>query len=189
VPIPLGLALWAFIVNVSAPGSLAPIATYIPVLNPVDLSIALAAFAVVTWIRSKEIRDPQDVLLKGIAVLGFLWLNAIALRTIHYWADVPYRLAPILESVLVQATLSILWASSAFALMLWARRSMERKFWIAGAALLVLVVGKLFLVDLANTGTVARIVSFLGVGAMLLLIGYVVPVPPGTKESDGKEPG
>ena len=62
---------------------------------------------------------------------------------------------------------------------------MERKFWLAGAALLAVVVGKLFLVDLANTGTVARIVSFLGVGVILLIIGYVAPVPPGVKEARG----
>jgi uncharacterized membrane protein len=47
-----------------------------------------------------------------------------------------------------------------------------------------MVVGKLFLVDLSNTGTVARIVSFVGVGVMLLVIGYAAPVPPGAKEAD-----
>jgi len=37
---------------------------------------------------------------------------------------------------------------------------------------------KLFVVDLSGTGTVARIVSFVGVGVLLLIIGYFVPVPP-----------
>jgi uncharacterized membrane protein len=41
-------------------------------------------------------------------------------------------------------------------------------------------------VDLAGSGTVARIVSFLGVGALLLVIGYVAPVPPGAREDDAK---
>jgi uncharacterized membrane protein len=36
----------------------------------------------------------------------------------------------------------------------------------------------LFVVDLGSTGTVARIVSFLGVGVMLLVVGYFSPVPP-----------
>lgn len=52
------------------------------------------------------------------------------------------------------------------------------------AALLAVVVVKLFLVHLANTGTIARIVSFLGVGVMLLVIGYVAPVPPGARETE-----
>jgi uncharacterized membrane protein len=36
----------------------------------------------------------------------------------------------------------------------------------------------LFLVDLSRTGTVLRIVSFLGVGALMLVIGYLSPIPP-----------
>jgi uncharacterized membrane protein len=59
---------------------------------------------------------------------------------------------------------------------------MDRKPWFVGAALLAVVVGKLFLLDLANSGTVARIVSFLGVGILLMIIGYVAPVPPGDAE-------
>jgi uncharacterized membrane protein len=41
---------------------------------------------------------------------------------------------------------------------------------------------KLFLVDLGQAGGVERIVSFIGVGLLLLLIGYLAPVPPRTSE-------
>jgi uncharacterized membrane protein len=37
---------------------------------------------------------------------------------------------------------------------------------------------KLFLVDLSHIQTVARIISFLVVGLLLLLIGWISPVPP-----------
>ena len=57
-----------------------------------------------------------------------------------------------------------------------------RNFWLAGGALLVIVVAKLFLEDLANTGSLERIVSFLGVGAVLILIGYFSPIPPKAAE-------
>jgi len=40
---------------------------------------------------------------------------------------------------------------------------MDRSVWITGAALLAVVWGSSSSLDLANTGTVARIVSFLGV--------------------------
>jgi uncharacterized membrane protein len=43
------------------------------------------------------------------------------------------------------------------------------------------VVVKLFLVDLGNTDTLARVVSFLGVGLLLLVVGYFAPVPPRTE--------
>ena len=50
--------------------------------------------------------------------------------------------------------------------------------WIIGSALMAVVVGKLFLVDLASTGTIARIVSFISVGVLLLVVGWLAPVPP-----------
>jgi uncharacterized membrane protein len=34
------------------------------------------------------------------------------------------------------------------------------------------------LVDLANSATVARIVSFISVGLIMMLVGYLAPVPP-----------
>ena len=40
------------------------------------------------------------------------------------------------------------------------------------------VVAKLFLIDLSNIGGIERIVSFIGVGILMLVIGYVAPLPP-----------
>jgi uncharacterized membrane protein len=48
---------------------------------------------------------------------------------------------------------------------------------MAGAALLAVVVLKLLLVDLSGSGSVTRIVSFIGVGVLMLVIGYVAPLP------------
>ncbi len=39
-------------------------------------------------------------------------------------------------------------------------------------------VAKLFLVDLSTLSTGAKIVTFLVVGALLLVVGYLSPVPP-----------
>jgi len=57
-------------------------------------------------------------------------------------------------------------------------RQQRRGVWIGGAALMAAVVIKLFLVELGNTGTVTRVVSFLGVGLLLLIVGYFAPAPP-----------
>ncbi|MEM6934930.1 MAG: DUF2339 domain-containing protein, partial [Pseudomonadota bacterium] len=54
----------------------------------------------------------------------------------------------------------------------------KRWTWLIGTGLMALVVLKLFVVDLGNTGTVARIVSFLAVGGLLLVVGYLAPAPP-----------
>jgi uncharacterized membrane protein len=40
-----------------------------------------------------------------------------------------------------------------------------------------LTVAKLLFVDLSGAGTVGRIVAFLGVGLLMLLVGWVAPLP------------
>jgi uncharacterized membrane protein len=57
-------------------------------------------------------------------------------------------------------------------------RTPHRSVWLAGSVLMGIVVVKLVLVDLGNTDTLARVVSFLGVGVLLLVVGYFAPVPP-----------
>jgi uncharacterized membrane protein len=37
---------------------------------------------------------------------------------------------------------------------------------------------KLFIIDLSDLGTVPTIISFLSVGILMLVIGYITPVPP-----------
>jgi uncharacterized membrane protein len=44
----------------------------------------------------------------------------------------------------------------------------------------------LFFIDLSNVGGVERIVSFMGVGLLMLVIGYVSPVPPRAVQEEGK---
>jgi uncharacterized membrane protein len=78
----------------------------------------------------------------------------------------------------VQAVLALLWTASALVLMTYASRTRVRQAWIAGAFLLAVVIIKLFVNDIAQAGNVTRIVTFLGVGALLLAIGYFAPVPP-----------
>ena len=62
--------------------------------------------------------------------------------------------------------------------MLHGHRSNERHVWFVGAGLIAVVVVKLFLVELGDSGGIARIVSFIVVGILLLLVGYFAPIPP-----------
>ena len=48
------------------------------------------------------------------------------------------------------------------------------------AGLLGLVVAKLLLVDMSNRGGAERIVAFIGVGVLMLAVGYFAPLPPKT---------
>jgi uncharacterized membrane protein len=50
--------------------------------------------------------------------------------------------------------------------------------WLVGVGLMIVVIAKLFLVDLSSIGTVERIISFMVVGGLLLATGYWAPLPP-----------
>ena len=56
---------------------------------------------------------------------------------------------------------------------------------MSGAILLGIVVAKLFLVDLSNIGGLERVISFVGVGLLMLAIGYLAPFPVETGNESG----
>jgi len=53
---------------------------------------------------------------------------------------------------------------------------------LSGMGLLLVVIAKLFVVELSNSATIERIISFVSVGLMMLVIGYFTSIPP-KKES------
>ncbi|MEZ4456648.1 MAG: DUF2339 domain-containing protein [Gemmatimonadales bacterium] len=108
---------------------------------------------------------------------AFVWLNAILLRAFHHYGGVGYRPDAWAGSFPVQTGITLLWTVTALVVMWLAARRAARLPWMGGAALLAGVVVKLILVDLSGSGTVPRIVSFLGVGVLMLIIGYVAPLP------------
>jgi uncharacterized membrane protein len=117
-------------------------------------------------------------LLPTVAATGFLWLNVAAARAVHALAGVGYSTYWLHRSAVFQGTISVLWGVTALAVMVAATRRGVRVAWMCGAALLAALVLKLFLVDLGDRGTVARIVSFIAAGGLMVLIGYLSPAPP-----------
>ncbi|MFT5175840.1 MAG: putative membrane protein, partial [Gammaproteobacteria bacterium] len=180
LPVLFTLAIGVLWLSVRAPGAAWPI-PYMPLLNPVDLlSVAALAVMLMWWRACEEINGAG--LQAGMAIAGlvlsFVWLNAALLRSLYFWAGVPYELSVQMNSTSVQASLSVLWASTALLAMLAGSRASERAVWMSGVSLMAVVVAKLLLVDLASSGTIARIVSFIGVGLLMMLVGYLAPVPP-----------
>jgi uncharacterized membrane protein len=153
---------------------------YLPLLNPVDLSTAFAAALVVTHCRvaAPDMAGAARTRLRwlgGLAAFG--WFNLVLLRTAAHVLDLPYDASALFDSRAVQAMLSLVWSLSALVLMRFAVRRALRAAWLVGAAILLLVVAKLFLVDLDGSGSMERIVSFVGVGLLMLAIGYLAPFP------------
>lgn len=180
----LGLMLlWTLGVNLLADGSMQPLG-YLPLLNPVDIGHALVALYALRLAHALHQRGERlgRQWTTAFAAAAFVWINSLLVRTLHHWAGMPTWTHGALGSSLVQTGLTILWTLIALVTMLYATRraapAMARVVWGAGAALLGLVVAKLLLVDMAGVGTLYRIVSFIGVGLLMLVIGYVSPLPP-----------
>jgi uncharacterized membrane protein len=183
-PLTVYLCGWIVVTNALSDGTAQPL-PYVPVINPLDLAHVAAWLTAVSWIRAMRRLDLADyaadnpLLTYGaIGAVAFVALNGMLLRALHHFADVPYRLHAMLSSMLVQSALSIFWTALALCAMVIASRMRVRSLWLAGAGLMAVVVAKLFLIDLFNIGGIARIVSFIGVAVLMLVIGYVSPVPP-----------
>ena len=177
----LGAALW---VNQTNPGDSAPL-PFVPFLNPLDL--LLAGVIVVLWQWSRRLQSwlaaAQAEAIEPLRQWGVwllsLWLfNLAVARTLHHVTGVSFSFPALYNSALVQTTYALVWSLLAFALMYIAHHRQWRHVWSIGATLLGLTIVKLFLVDLVHTGTLARIVSFLGVGLLTITIAYFWPVPP-----------
>ncbi|KVH07807.1 MULTISPECIES: DUF2339 domain-containing protein [Burkholderia] len=189
--LPLIVVMWAwtFYANFTQDGGSW---ARVPLFNPLDLVLAVVYALAASWfVRARKLGWSfgryRVELLGAAGATGFLWLNAILLRTLHHWAGVPYEFRAMAESTLVQASVSVYWTVCALAIAIWATRRGLRPLWFVGAALLALTVVKLFLFDLSHVTGIERIVSFIGIGVLLLLIGYFSPLPPkAAAQQDGR---
>jgi uncharacterized membrane protein len=176
------LVVATLLVNVESAGVAAPL-PYVPLVNPLELASVLVLLVLVVWLG---IQPQYDTRLIGMGTYraglaaSFAWflVTMAVARAVHHSAGVPYDFDSLAASTTLQSALSIVWGAAGLGGMLVGARSGRRLVWLAGAGLMTVVVAKLFLVDLGSTGTLARVVSFLGVGLLLLVVGYFAPVPP-----------
>ena len=186
-------AFWLLGTNLYSDGNSGNL-IYMPLLNPLDIASVLILLCVRLWWR--ELDDEvslrqffgRSILPQAtFAALAFIWLNAALIRALHYSMGTPLSLDGIMHSVTVQAALSIFWGLLGFGAMIWSTRRSQREVWMAGAALMAVVVIKLFIIDTSGSGTLARIVAFLSVGALLLITGYLSPLPPHRAEAESTQ--
>lgn len=111
----------------------------------------------------------------GAAIAAYVWSNLILLRSAALCRHrLPFRCA---RRVAVRASHAVPGLererAGAHALL----RTPGHAAQLGGAIVLGIEVLKLFLVDLASGGGIARVVSCFGVGLLLLLVGYFAPYP------------
>jgi uncharacterized membrane protein len=161
---------------------------WVPVLNPLDcITFSFVALWVLLsqnlWVGALR----RKILSISLGMFTLAWTLITVARSFHHFGDLPYRQSVIWDSFGFQAGLSIVWTALALAVMIIASKKHVRTAWIAGAVLLGVVLFKLFTVDLSGGGSAARIISFMGVGLLIVIVGYFSPLPPVLKEKEGNE--
>jgi uncharacterized membrane protein len=183
VPVMGALLLWFWQANFHSTGAADPL-PYVPLINPLELALLLVLLTCWHWSRRRlpELGiEPQRVtrltnIVAGASLLAFASL--VVCRATHHWDGVAFTAYALTHSMNVQAGWSLVWSLFGLALMIGGNRSGVRARWMAGALLMTVVVIKLFFVELDGHGSFARIVSFIGVGILLLIVGYFSPLPP-----------
>ncbi|MCL2657592.1 MAG: DUF2339 domain-containing protein [Betaproteobacteria bacterium] len=175
----LPLIIWALLTGNLFDGQL-PGWHYLPLINPLEEAAAFALLMLCAW-RLKTVRiypawrRPSAL---ALAALSAWWLNGALVRALAFYGDIPWYFEALWDSRLIQTTLAIVWTCAALFIMALAQRRTSRPIWIGGASVLGVVIVKLFLVDSARGGGLARAVAFIGVAMLVFVIGYVAPLPP-----------
>lgn len=159
---------------------------YLPLLNLPDLFTVAAGIAIGAWWwrepRVAPYSSSTKAFIISVLLIAFIWINTVWLKTAVHWLGESRYLHHQFASQQVQTGLSILWSLLGLGAMYIGTRRGFRILWFGGVTLMAVVVLKLFAIDLSSSGSIARIVSFIGVGGLLLVVGYIAPIPPGGVE-------
>ena len=153
---------------------------YVPLVNLLEEAAAFALL-MLCLARRRLIDLHAEARLPATIVIGALaawWFNGALIRALSHYGDIAWNFDALWDSRLVQTTLALVWTLAAMAIMVLGKRDARRPVWILGASVLGIVVLKLFLVDSARGGGLARAIAFIGVAILMLLIGYIAPLPP-----------
>ncbi|MEO0559205.1 MAG: DUF2339 domain-containing protein [Bacteroidota bacterium] len=170
------LAIWILAIA-SVPGGADPL-PYLPVLNPLGLA-SLAGLGSLVVFAAWLARPTLKAAIWGLAgIFGFIGLTLEVARSVHQLDSVAFDIDPLFNSATFQAALAISWTVLSLVLTIVAVRQESRPMWFFGAAVLALVVLKLFFVDLSRADSLVRIAAFFAVGLLGLWIAYKAPLPP-----------
>ena len=190
-PTLIALAVVVFFAAAVSDGDPTPM-LFLPLANPLGVLAGTLLAALLAWrTRAEQQWDhPFQSLVDArwsptLLVLGVILATAETARAVHHWLDVGWDLESLWDSAALQTSLSILWAVIGLSGMVVGVRLARRAVWSVGASWMAVVVAKLFLVDLRNLTALGRVVSFIVVGVLLLIVGYLAPVPPAAPDETG----
>ena len=169
-----GLALAAAVIVqalVANPAAIPADVGQLPIVNGLLIAYAapaVLAFVAVRWLDRPGDRDARVIVEVAAAVLAFVY---VSLEVRHFFDPGFARGWQWAEGIELYAY-SFVWLLFGVALLaagFWREAPALRR---AGMALVCIVVAKVFLIDMAGLKGLLRVLSFLGLGAALLGLGY-----------------
>ena len=167
--------IWSLSANFSLDGQL--VGVYLPLLNPLDLTL-ISILLYQSYVALKVDSNYRTIVLVICGLGAFVTVSSMLVRGFASVWGTPTWEQGAWSVSMVQTGLTILWTVIAMVLMFLANKEAIRLVWFAGIALLTIVVAKLLLIDMSNTSAVLRVVSLIGAGLLMLVIGYLAPLPP-----------
>ncbi|HZM19185.1 MAG TPA: DUF2339 domain-containing protein [Gaiellaceae bacterium] len=159
------------ILTIEAP----PDSLYRGVDDLTDAVIALAAFATAALVSARFVPEKVSVvafvelrpLLQAAAAAAIVYLGSIAIVDLTREAETAAE-----PGQTPQVLLSAFWALVGFGSLLFGLLRDDRRFRIAGLALLTAAIAKVFLFDLSTLESIYRVLSFIALGLLLLAAAF-----------------
>ena len=138
-----------------------------PILNVISLAYGLPAL--MAYLVYRYYDDHHRKLSGALAAVSALMFVSLQIR--HLWQGTVDIGLPTGDGELY--SYSVAWLVIAIAAILFAGWRQRRDLYLSGMALLLVVVAKLFLVDMAGLEGLWRVASFMGLGLSLLALAYL----------------
>jgi uncharacterized membrane protein len=140
-----------------------------------EAAIALLAFAVAALVSARFVPEETTVgalgrlrpLLQAATAVALVYLGSVAIVDLTREAETAAE-----PGQTPQVLLSAFWALVGFGSLLFGLLRDDRRFRIAGFALLTAAIAKVFLFDLSTLESIYRVLSFIALGLLLLAAAF-----------------
>lgn len=138
-----------------------------PIWNILLLAYGLPVVA--AWLAYRYYDERFRMVAMSVTSAGFLIFVTLQIR--HLWngaidLDLPFKDAELY-------TYSIVWLTISILTILVSTSRDQKLFYRAGMALLIVVIGKIFIIDMSDLEGLLRVASFMGLGLSLLGLAYL----------------
>ncbi len=180
--IPLLVCAWIWILSgCISDGNSHPV-SYIPLINPLEISQFLCLIGIFTWKR--RMMDIGKTFLPSYVIekipnalygTALICITSVIARCVAGFVKIDFYNTRLFYSPVYQTILSVFMSFLSLIIMRWAVKNRNLLIWQKGSMLMFLVVIKLFLIDIFLSQEMGRAFAFMWVGILMIVSGSFTP--------------